>query len=249
MSEEYLRLNGPDGHGLYVKLRQKDGNTSLSIHLHGLTHTMNHMLEVTGAEFFVQEGFDHYRIGFYDRMPDSRKLNTISLNDHVADIHAVITHFKDSYDQIFVTAHSLSGLCMLIANPDITAMSLWDPAFDVTHFWEVVGCLTPLPDHSVYHLDYGNVFAISDALVDQIKDYPDAQCLKLAQEVTTPTQMIIPETSIFLASPHTSPDNYKDAFSGDFTLQHMKAANHTFSEIGNQEKLFKETCRWFNRYR
>lgn len=247
MSEEYIRITAADENGIYGKLRSRN-NKNLILHLHGMTHNMNHMLEIMGAGFFTEHGFDHYRIGFYERMPDSRKLDTITLADHVKDIQSVLTHFKPHYEKIFITAHSLSGLCTLIANPDVDGISLWDPAFDVTHFWDVAGCLTHIPQHNVYHMDYGNVFVISENIVEEIKNYPDEECLTLAQEISTPTQMIIPEMSIFLASPHTSPDNYKDAFAGEFTLQRMEKATHTFSEIGNQEKLFEETLRWFNRF-
>ena len=240
--EQYLRIDGSDQNGIYGKLRKQE-NECLIIHLHGMTHTMHHMLEVTSADFFTEANFDHYRIGFYDRMPDSRRLNTSTLSTHITDIKTVLAHFKLHYKKIFITAHSLSGLCTVIANLDVTAISLWDPSFDVTHFWKVAGSLTHIPERKEYYMDYGNVFVISEDMVDEIAQYPDAKCLELHEKMKAPTQMIIPEETLFLASPHTSPDNYTQ-----FQVGKIAGANHVFSNPNDRAQLFEKTLEWFSQY-
>jgi hypothetical protein len=138
------------------------------------------------------------------------------------------------------------GLATLVLNPSgVKAMSLWDPSFDVTNFWASGPYLTHMPERQQYQLDYGNVFVISEDMVEEIKKYPDEKCLELAKLVATPTQMIIPEESIFLASPHTSPENYQGAFGGPFDLRRIAKANHTFSYDGNRGPLFQATLEWF----
>jgi hypothetical protein len=82
--------------------------------------------------------------------------------------------------------------------------------------------------------------------VEEIKKYPDAKCLELAGKMQTPAQFVIPELSIFLASPHTSPGNYAKVFKGPFDLTYIKNGDHTFSRDGNREALFEATLRWFN---
>ena len=254
MAEHYLRIQGPDDNGIYGKLRTepKAKNTpgkKLIIHIHGMTHSMNHMLELYSADHFPQHGYDHYRIGLYDRQADSRMLATASLHDQVSDIAAVIEHFQQDYTDIYISAHSLGALAVLILNPQgIKAISLWDPAFDVTHFWGTAPYLTHMPERAQYQLNYGNVFVVGEDLVNQIKDYPDAACLKLASTIKTPTQMIIPELSIFLASPHTNPERYKNAFTSPFDLQHIEGANHQFSNEGNPQALLKTTQQWFDQH-
>lgn len=244
MAESILKLNGPDDNIIYGKLREV-GARRLILHLHGMTHHAGCLLEVTGSEFFAQQGFDHYRITLYDWMRDSRRLTGSTLTTHQRDIQAVLDHFKPLYDEIFITAHSLGGLATLIMNPqDVKAISLWDPSFDVTNFWNVTKSLSHMPERRQYQLDYGNVFVIGEELVEEIKNYPDERCLELAKKITTPTQMIIPEQSIFLASPHTSPDNYTNAFAGPFDLRRIQGANHTFSNDGDRHKLFEATLDW-----
>jgi dipeptidyl aminopeptidase/acylaminoacyl peptidase len=160
-----------------------------------------------------------------------------------------LDHFRAAYDELFITGHSLGGLATLILNPkDVQAISLWDPSFDVTNFWKTSSYLTHVPETQQYHLDYGNIFVISEAMVDEIKLYPDETCIELAKKVKTPTQLVIPELSIFDASPHTSPENYRSAFAGEFDLHRVQGANHTFSNRGNREELFAASLRWLNKH-
>lgn len=248
MTEQLLRIEGPDQNGIYGKIR-KAGHRKLVVHIHGMTHSMNHMLEVMAADFFPNCGYDHYRMSLYERVGDSRTLASSTLTTHVSDVRAVLDYFSGQYDSIFLSAHSLGGLVAMIVNPqDIAAMSLWDPSTDVSHFWTTRAYLTHMPERSQYQLNYGNVFVIGEDMVDEIKAYPDARCLDLAKQITTPTQMIIPEATIFAASPHASPENYRHAFAGDFELTHIKGASHTFSNEGNPHELFQHARQWFDKH-
>ncbi len=249
MTETLLRIKGQDDTVIWGKLCA-EGHRRLVIHIHGLTHQMNFLLEVTSSEFFNANGFDHYRVGLYEGLRGSRRLHESTLSTHTKDIQSVLDHFCNSYDEIFITAHSLGGLAMLILNPkNICAMSLWDPALDVTNFWKTGDYLTPLPEQRQYALNYGNVFVLSADMVEEMKKYPDDVCLDLARAVVTPMQFVIPERSIFDASPHTSPENYASAFGGAFDLRRITDAPHTFSNRGNREVLFKASLDWFNQHR
>jgi hypothetical protein len=245
MSEEYLRLQGIDGNGIYGWYRN-NSNKCLVIHIHGLTHHAGCFLEVLSAEFFSAQGYDHYRVSLYDRPSDSRKLHTSTLSTHAHDIKTVLDHFRGKYDSIYLSAHSLGGLAALIANPEgITAASFWDPSMDVTNFWALGPSLLKMPERRQYQLDYGNIYVLSEDMVEEIKHYPDEKCLTLAGNVKTPMQFIIPEQTIFLASPHTSPENYRQTFGGPFDLRYVKGGNHLFSNEGNRQALFAATLDWF----
>jgi len=220
----------------------------LVIHLHGMTHAMHYFLEVMGAEIFNEHGYDHYRFSFYTNGPDARHGNTVDMTTHLADTKAVINHFRGKYNEIYITGHSLAAPMLLATNPpEIKAFSLWDPAFDAETFWQTGNYLTYDADNSEYHLNYGNVFVLSKKWVDEIKIYNNDYCLDLAAQVATPTQLIIPEESIFLASPDTSPAEYGDYFTGDFDLVKIPNSDHCFSYPGNYKKLFAETIRWFEK--
>lgn len=240
MSERIIRIQGPDQNGIYGRIRET-GADKLIIHLHGMTHNMDHMLEVMAADYFTRHGFDHTRISLYVRVDDSRNLANSTLSTHVQDINATLEHFKKTYNEIYITAHSLSALAVLALNPEVKAMSFWDPAFDVTHFWSTGNYLKHMPDYKQYQLDYGAVFVIGEEMVKEIAEYPDSKCLELAKQVKTPVQMVIPEQSIFLASPHTSPENYSN-----FTLDSIDGTDHRFATQGAQEKLFEKVLNFFN---
>jgi len=252
MIEQILRFDSTDGHGIYGKLRHahpQEKSDKLILHIHGMTHSMNHMLEVMAADYFTAQGYDHYRINLYGREKDARNITQSSISTHLDDISRALAYFQDRYEHIYITAHSLGALCMLILNPpNIKAMSLWDPSTDVSHFWDVTDALTHMPDAQAYQMDYGNVFLIGEQMVDEIKTYTDAECLRRAADITTPVQFIIPTQSIFLASPHAAPENYKAAFGGPFTLTQIDKANHTFSDIGNQRALLDKTRGWLQQH-
>lgn len=246
MAETITRINGPDGNGIYGVLKTV-GSRKLVVHVHGLTHQMGYLLEATSGEFFNANGYDHYRMSLYDRSQDSRKLNTSTLSTHVRDIEAVLAHFAREYDAIYVSAHSLGGLSTLIANPDgVRAISFWDPSLDVTNFWASANYLTYMPEYKEYKLDYGNIYVLGEEMVEEIRLYPDAKCLELAGKMTTPAQFVIPEENIFLASPHTSPEAYAEAFAGPFDLTRLAGANHSFWKDGNRAALFAATLGWFD---
>ena len=248
MAENILRLNGPDGNKIYGMLRE-NGHRRLVVHLHGMTHYKGSLLEVTSADFFEAKGYDHYRISFYDYAWDSRRLLNSTLSTHRRDLETVLAHFRPLYDEIFISAHSLSGLVTLIHNPQgVKAISLWDPSFDATNFWASAAYLTHMPERKQYILDYGVTYVVAEEMVEEMKRYPDSECLKLAGQVTTPVQLIVSEQSIFDASPHTSPEAYRGAFGGPFDLQRITGAAHTFSYQGNREPLFQATLEWFERH-
>jgi len=247
MPEQDIRIEGPDGNGIYGCL-SANGNRRLVVHVHGLTHNGRYFLEVTSSEFFEKNGYDHYRITLYERVPDSHKLNQSSLSTNVADIQAVLSYFGAKYDEIFLTGHSLGGFAALILNPlNVKAISLWDPSTDVTRFWATGPYLKHRPERGEYSLDYGNIFVLSEALVEEIKRYPDEKCVELAKLIETPMQFVIPELRISLANPAISMENYAKAFRGPFDLTRVSGADHCFTKRGNREALFEATLKWFNK--
>lgn len=248
MQESLMAIKGPDGNSIFGRLCT-EGHKRLIVHVPGLIHGMDHFLGINGRDFFVPRGFDHYRVSLYDFRPQSRKLPESTLTTHVRDLQEVLNHFAPKYEEIFITAHSLGALAVAILNPkNVKAISLWDPSFDVTHFWSTGPFLKRDAERGRYEVDYGVVFLLSDEMVDEIKLYPDAKCLDLAKKVKTPVQMVVPSESIFLASPSTAPENYASAFSGAFDLQRIEAANHLFAYPGNGPKLYGATLNWFKKH-
>lgn len=52
MTETYMKIPGPDGHAIYGTLRTDEKpRDRLVVHLHGMTHTMNQLLEATSRDF------------------------------------------------------------------------------------------------------------------------------------------------------------------------------------------------------
>jgi pimeloyl-ACP methyl ester carboxylesterase len=246
MPQSPLAVPTQDGKLIHGVLRET-GSRRLVVHMHGLTHNKDCYLEILSAEYAEERGYDCFRFGFYERLPKARTLDSITLMDHVRDFGTVLAHLRDRYDAIYVSGHSLGGLTALIANPEgVRAMSLWDPPTDTTHFWRVVGGLRFVPEIDKYMLDYGRTFVVGKELVEEFKEYPDAQCLELARRARTPVQFVIPEETMFLASPHASPERYAEAFPNGFALYRMKKANHIFSYEGNRQELFRACYDFFD---
>lgn len=245
--EKDIRIEAADGGCIYGRLCS-GGFRRLVVHVHGLTHNARYYLEVTSSEFFEAHGFDHFRMSLYERVPDSHKLDRSTLSTNVCDIQSVLDYFRGTYDEIFISGHSLGGLAVLILNPaNVAALSLWDPSTDVSRLWATGPFLKHVPERKEYHLDYGNVFVLSEAMVDEIRRYGDEKCVECAGKIATPTQFIIPEESIALAT-HTDMEKYGSAFAGPFDFQRISGANHVFSNRGNREALFMATLGWFEKH-
>ncbi len=247
--EKLMRLNGPDGNGIYGKLRQ-GGNRRLVVHIHGLANHMDDYLGIMSSEFFLERSYDHYRMSLYSEQEGSRQLNNSSPSTHVKDVKVILDHFSAQYDNLYLTAHSLGGLVALLLNPSsVKAMSFWDPALDITSVWASGPFLKPMPERREYQIRFGVVYVIGEAMVEEMKNYPDEKCQELAREVRAPTQFVIPEESIFLLSPRTSPEKYRDAFTVPFDLRTIPGANHLFSTEGARRPLFEATLQWFEKYK
>lgn len=247
MIESDIVLKSKDGAVIYGALARPEKEARrVIVHLHGLTHSHRHYLEMNAASYFPQHGFAHLRFSFYGREPDARRLSTIRLGDHLADLEAVLSYAQENFDEIYLIGHSFGGLVALLHNPEgIKAMSFWDPSFDVTHFWEASGTLSDSPSGQFHHLDYGNVYVLGRPFVRDIADVPHRVCLDKAASFSAPVQLVVPEQSIFLASPHSRPEDYVDAFPEGSELVQMPNANHTFTMQGNAQKLFEETVKFF----
>ena len=248
MSEEHISIKSADEHLIYGTLHSLNQKSDkLIVFAHGLSHSHQHYLPLIAAPFFNNADFDFFAFSFYWRDKKARSLSQTSLKDQISDLKSVITHYQSSYEDIYLIGHSLGALTALISNiGTIKAQSYWDPAFDVSHFWQVTNGLTPVKGNELYQLNYGNTFLIHAELVEQINDYPDKTCVELAKLIKTPTQLIIPSQSIFDASPHSSPEAYLKALSGPSELIYIEKANHTFTLEGNAEKLFNKALKWFN---
>ena len=250
ITQQSIAIDGEAPYQIFGTLTSCDNDASkLIINLHGLTHSQWGYLQQNCITPFTDAGYDVFNFSFYDRMPNSRRMHEASLSAHCADFLRVLDYFSDRYEHIYLTGHSLGGLITLITNPDnIKAVSLWDPALDVTHFWSTGNYLTSLPEQNGYKLDYGTEFVISAKLVEEIKTYSNSKCLELAATFQSPAQMIIPALSIFLSSPHTSPAQYDDAFSAPYERINMEDTDHCFYGVGHDQKLFAHTIAWFNKF-
>jgi hypothetical protein len=251
MAETLMRIEGSDNNGIYGILRADETpRDRLVVHLHGMTNHMNQLLEATSRDFFVAEGFDHYRISFYEFPKDSRKLSNSTLSPMRGTFRpSWIILRRLATNRFLSPLIRLAALTMMISNPSgATAVSLWDPSTDVTNFWETNKCLTPHEDGEHYLMDYGSVFWLHRDMVEENKLYPHAKCQELVGKITTPSQMIAAEKGIFTFSAGIKPEDFVGKFGGPFELQKIVGANHTFSLEGNREALFAKTLSWFKKH-
>lgn len=237
------------GVAIYATLT-KTGSRHVVIHMHGFTHNRFGYLEILSGEYAAARGYDHLRFSFYETGRNARRLSRITLHQHLEDFEDVVASLADTYDEIFISGHSFGGLIALLAcPPQVKAVSLWDPSFDVTYFWGVSKALRCRPDEGICTIDYGRVFVISESLVQQVAQYPHERCIQEARRFASPAQLIIPSRSIFDASPHAHPQDYADAFPEGSVLTQIPDSDHIFSRQGNRDALFQHCYDFFDLHR
>ncbi len=243
--EEAFILGLPDGFKLYGAINRPRENAAgkLLVIAHGLGGFTGEYMHQMAARYFIYHGYDVVRLSFYSPEPDARRLSGTTLAQQVQDLQAVLSHFADGYDKVYVAGHSYGGMTTLIANPDIEAVSLWDSSlYPYTDFWaresrvmETCGCTV---------LDYGYEAVVSPEMIAEGQGYDWDKVQALAEAMRAPTQIIV-------AGAHIKRPGQKQVYDvlpapKDYIT--IDGADHEFVNGDTVYQLLDNTRLWFERF-
>lgn len=213
----------------------------LVVFVHGLSSHLDHHIFFNGARYFEKRGFASFRFNFYGNGSQARRMIDCTLKVHIYDLNRVIEYFrKKRVKRIFLVGHSLGGLTILMSNNrGYDSLVLWDASYNpVENLFSSVRYIKEMKGY-VYRHAYNVI--VNRELVRETKNL---QCDNLTRNIHVPIKIICAEKGILVPGGKVY---YKNA-NKPKSFVVIKNATHSFGEDGNEERLFKETIKWFKNY-
>lgn len=213
----------------------------LVIFVHGLTGYMNEHQFFNGARFFEKSGFSSFRFNLYGWQENARDLIKSTLRTHASDLDTVIRYYRrQGVKKIFVVGHSYGGATILFSKEkDFDGVVLWDSSHpDCWVFEKRINYVKALKAYRG-HWDFDVL--IGKKMYDESKNWDWTGLIK---SITAPIKIIVASKSGLLQA---GKKYYREA-NEPKSLKVIEGATHCFDEDGVEEKLFRETLKWFKKY-
>lgn len=235
-------LTAPDGATIYgVANSSGQADTAVFI-VHGLTGHMYEYQHKRAADHFAPR-FDVYRFNLYDGREGARALVDCTIATHAADLQTVLARFAGRYRRVFLIGHSYGGPTIMRANPGgITAVSLWDPSYDLRGVQEQFK-KSYVADGAYYQVNWGTSYLIGRAMFEEAARMDAALCERLAREFSAPVQVVLAGEGHYAGKPHSY-----DSFNARNRRDIVYGTQHCFYEGASCDELLEKTARWFESF-
>lgn len=244
LKEEKWTVSTSDGFKIYgVKSFRKPKATSAIFMVHGLTSTMHDYAFKRAADFFSTK-HDVYRFNLYDGEKGARMMRNCTLRTHADDLDTVLKKFGKKYKHIFLIGHSYGGPTIMLSKmKGVTAVSLWDPPFDLktlrtkhAEIFETLG--------NYYVINWGTSCLMSIEMFNQDLRLDEKACIELSKKCPCPLQVINAADSFYVKQPLSWHSYCKHKHKREY----IKGTAHCFHEGNTCDELLKKTDKWFRRF-
>lgn len=243
--ETHESIPSKDGFDIsYILNTSENTSDSLVILLHGLTGHPKEHLHSEAKNIFTKNGYDCLRLWFYGDEESNRKLLTNTLQQNADDMNAIVSHFKNRYKKIYIAGHSYAGMAMVLANPDVNAMTFWDCTFDAyNQFWE--RSITPVAELDAYYIKSWHVqFLIGKAMIEEAKNISKEDILVRMKKLKASPQFIAAGDSIWGGQMYELYDQLD--LQKDFIT--IDKADHCFNYGSTTSLVIEKTMEWFEKF-
>ena len=244
MTETNWNVPTQDGHRIYgVKSSVHDSADSAIFMVHGLTSSIHDYNMKYSADHFAAD-YDVYRISLYGAEDGARQLVDCTIETHAGDLNTVLAALATRYRRVFVIGHSYGGPTVMVAKPSgITAVSLWDPSFDLKSARDKYQQFY-VPLDKYVAITGGSWSIIGKPMYDEKFLYDEAYCTELAKSFGYPVQVILAGNGYYVTQPYSydsfgNPQNTRDVVLG---------TRHCFHEGTTCDELLAKTGAWFDRF-
>jgi len=242
MQEHKLTLPTADGKTIYG-VRTGDTTKPAVVVVHGLTgHMYEHQFK-RAAELW-QTDFCVYRFALYGGEEDARNLIDCTLQTHADDFAVVVADVATRHRKVFAVGHSYGGPTIMLANPSgLTAVSLWDPSYDLT--WAEEAFLQPFPSlPNVYAMQWGVTSLIGQAMREHALQLDTLACRALAEAASFPIQVIMAGDGEYIQQGESYDSHCPYPHRRDVVAGTM----HCFYEHDTATEVAHLTANWFNQW-
>lgn len=242
MQEHKFTLSTPDGKTIYG-VRSGDETKPALVVVHGLTghmyeHQFKHAAREWGDDFCV------YRFNLYAGETGARSLIDCTLQTHADDFSCVIADVAQRHDKIFAVGHSYGGPTVMLANcPQLTAVSLWDPSYDLASIEEAFFDFYK-PYAGVYTVNWGTTYLIGKAMRDHGVTLTAEKCAALSRQAKFPIQVILAGLGYYVGRGA----NYDTDCPYGHRRDVVEGTTHCFYESDSDIQVAQLTAEWFNQW-
>lgn len=212
----------------------------LAIFVHWLTSSKDEEIFLQWEEFFNEWWFSILRINLYWELDWERKLNEVSLSDHIDDVNSVINYCSlNWFNQIFLVWHSYGCVVNLYVDlSKVRGVIMIDPSM----WWKELMQDVYEDGEWGYYIDWwdGYHHQIGEKLY---KDFliPTENYLEKMSNITTPVKIFWAEN--WLAN---NAKQYYEVANQPKELNIIPWANHRFDGWWMDE-VINESLKWLNK--
>ena len=245
--EEKWTLPMDDGHLIYgvTNYAREDGPSDKCIVIvHDLSGDRDLYRYKRAAQFFPARGYDVVRFNLYSWEEKARRLFYCTLQTHADDVRTVLKEKASDYKKKFLIGHSYGGPSIMVAQPrQATALSLWDPSFDLPRIWDADFLRQK---NGVTYFDWGVWLIVSQEMVSESRLYDEKSCLALSESLNVPIQVISAgaKDQFFIHDKHS----YHSAGHPLNERKVVDGADHCFNNGDTCDTLLDYTAEWFERF-
>lgn len=242
MREEFLDIPTSDNKKIQCVYSANNDQPSQKAVLlaHGLTGHLNEHIHFVARDYFLNQGYDVYRMSFYAEAHQYRLLTECTLEIQASDMNTALECIKPKHDKIFICGHSYGGMTILFANPDVTANAFWDSSYmPWSEFWNTDE-VKQTPDGDNYQVNWiGITQILSKNMFEEAKNLSKEDSKNLAQAIKAPSIVFnadLPNTKILYE---------------DLTVEKAYSkieADHCFTTGESALELMKQTHSWFEKF-
>ena len=211
------------------------------IFVHWLTGSKDEEMYIQWESFFNNHGYSTIRFNLYWDLPWEKKLEEVSLQNHIDDVNTVIDFcVSENHKNIFLVGHSYWWIVNLYVKYDnIKKILMRDPSIG----WEVLLQDVYEDRNWKHYIDWWDwyKFYISEALY---KDFlrPSEEYLDRIARISLPIKIIGAEHWLSKAGARY----YNAITSNEKEFIIVSWANHTFTETG-MDTLLNESLNWIEK--
>lgn len=243
--ENDFYLDARDGKKIFVRHATpiKSKNKAVII-AHGIPGNPNEYIHMSARNFFIEKGYDVYRLSFYDENDQARKLHTTTLELQANDLNDAVNALSEKHEKMYVCGHSYGGATTIFANPKAQAIAFWDSSFYVWKHWEQFE-----KDEQTFEKELlgksDRIFQLySKAMMKHAQEQDEESMRDLTSLIASPSRVITSEEDYFI-------DSGKQLYQSLTCMKDHKAikdADHQFLNGDTVQDLLNATYAWFERF-
>lgn len=243
--ETVINVIAKDGKKIFVycnRAGDKPSHKAIVIG-HGLAGSPNSSMHIFARNYFNELGYDVYRMAFYWDEPEYRILHECTLDIHAQDLNSVLDYVRKDHEKLYVCGHSYGGLTLVFANPQVDAISFWDPSYQPwDRFWSKSAILSE--DKKSYLLRWEYLITVGIPMIEEARALNREAAQKLISRISVPSQVAVAGESWLKADTQMLFEDLKC----QKEIVTISGAGHTFVEGQVIYELLEKTHKWFERF-